>query len=64
MTGAIPFYANLHNYFRPHEALKGKTPSEAARITVEERTCGWRLFKMRVGRIKHLNTNGSLHETW
>jgi transposase-like protein/predicted nucleic acid-binding Zn finger protein len=24
-----------HNYLRPHEALKGKTPSEAAGITVE-----------------------------
>jgi len=24
-----------HNYIRPHEALKGKTPSEAAGIKVE-----------------------------
>jgi hypothetical protein len=24
-----------HNYVRPHEALKGKTPSEAAGIEVE-----------------------------
>lgn len=24
-----------HNYIRPHEALSGKTPSEAAGITVE-----------------------------
>jgi hypothetical protein len=25
----------FHNYIRPHMALKGKTPSEAAGITVE-----------------------------
>ena len=25
----------FHNYIRPHEALKGKTPSEAAGIKVE-----------------------------
>ncbi len=24
-----------HNYIRPHEALKGKTPSEAAGIKIE-----------------------------
>jgi hypothetical protein len=29
---AIQLY---HNYIRPHEALKGKTPSEAAGIKVE-----------------------------
>jgi transposase-like protein len=28
-------YQLYHNYIRPHEALKGKTPSEAAGITVE-----------------------------
>ena len=25
----------FHNYVRPHEALKGKTPSDAAGITIE-----------------------------
>jgi len=25
-----------HNYIRPHEALNGKTPSQAAEITVED----------------------------
>jgi len=25
----------FHNYVRPHEALKGKTPSDAAEITIE-----------------------------
>jgi hypothetical protein len=25
----------FHNYIRPHEALKGKTPSEAAGIKVD-----------------------------
>ena len=28
-------YQLYHNYIRPHEALKGKTPSEAAGIIVE-----------------------------
>ena len=28
-------YQLFHNYIRPHMALKGKTPSEAAGITVE-----------------------------
>jgi transposase InsO family protein len=28
-------YRIYHNYFRPHEALKGKTPSEVAGIKVE-----------------------------
>ena len=29
-----------HNYVRPHMALKGKTPSEAAGIKVEGETSG------------------------
>jgi putative transposase len=28
-------YQLFHNYIRPHEALEGKTPSEACGITVE-----------------------------
>jgi hypothetical protein len=28
-------YQLYHNYIRPHEALNGKTPSEAAGVTVE-----------------------------
>ena len=28
-------YQLYHNYFRPHMALKGKTPSEAAGTTIE-----------------------------
>lgn len=28
-------YQLYHNFFRPHMALKGKTPAEAAGITVE-----------------------------
>jgi hypothetical protein len=28
-------YQLYHNYFRPHEALGGKTPSEACGITIE-----------------------------
>jgi putative transposase len=28
-------YQLYHNYLRPHEALDGKTPSEACGITIE-----------------------------
>jgi hypothetical protein len=28
-------YQLFHNYIRPHEALDGKTPSEACGITIE-----------------------------
>jgi transposase InsO family protein len=28
-TMILPGYQIYHNYFRPHEALKGKTPAEA-----------------------------------
>ncbi len=28
-------YQIYHNYFRPHEALKGKTPAEACGIEIE-----------------------------
>lgn len=34
-TSILPSYQIFHNYMRPHEALKGKTPLEACRITVE-----------------------------
>jgi hypothetical protein len=35
---ALPFlqgYQLFHNYFRPHEALNGKTPAEACGIQIE-----------------------------
>ena len=31
----LPGFQIFHNYVRPHEGLKGKTPAEAAEITVE-----------------------------
>ena len=34
-TPILKGYQLYHNYIRPHEALKGKTPSEAAGIMVE-----------------------------
>ncbi len=34
-TKIIPGYQIFHNYMRPHEALKGKTPAEACGIKVE-----------------------------
>jgi hypothetical protein len=34
-TPILQGYQLLHNYIRPHEALDGKTPSEACGITIE-----------------------------
>jgi hypothetical protein len=34
-TPILTGYQIYHDYVRPHEALQGKTPSEAAGITVE-----------------------------
>jgi len=34
-TPILKGYQLFHNYFRPHEALDGKTPSEACGITIE-----------------------------
>jgi transposase-like protein len=34
-TAILQGYQLFHNYFRPHEALDGKTPSEACGITIE-----------------------------
>jgi transposase-like protein len=34
-TPILTGYQIYHNYIRPHEALKGKTPSEAAGITIK-----------------------------
>jgi putative transposase len=34
-TAILQGYQIFHNYFRPHEALNGKTPSEACGITIE-----------------------------
>ena len=34
-TSILQGYQLFHNYIRPHEALNGKTPSEACGITIE-----------------------------
>ena len=34
-TAILQGYQLFHNYIRPHEALNGKTPSEACGITIE-----------------------------
>ncbi len=34
-TPILPGYQIYHNYVRPHEALDGKTPAEAAGITIQ-----------------------------
>jgi putative transposase len=34
-TAILQGYQLFHNYFRPHEALDGKTPAEACGIKVE-----------------------------
>lgn len=34
-TSVLPGYQIFHNYIRPHQALKGKTPAEACGINVE-----------------------------
>ena len=34
-TPILPGYQIFHNYMRPHQSLKGKTPSEACGITIE-----------------------------
>ncbi|XES77821.1 MAG: hypothetical protein ACBZ72_02810 [Candidatus Bathyarchaeia archaeon] len=34
-TAVFNGYQIFHNYIRPHEALKGKTPGEACGIIVE-----------------------------
>lgn len=34
-TKILPGYQIYHNYFRPHEALKGKTPADKCGIIIE-----------------------------
>lgn len=34
-TAVLKGYQLYHNYIRPHEALEGKTPSEACGISIE-----------------------------
>ena len=34
-TPILKGYQLFHNYIRPHEGLKGKTPSEACGITIK-----------------------------
>jgi len=45
-------YQIYHNYFRPHESLKGKTPSEVCGIQIHDvnkwktRNCNWRRIQI------------------
>ena len=39
-TPILGGYQIYHNYLRPHEALGGKTPSEACGIQIEGKTSG------------------------
>jgi putative transposase len=34
-TKILPGYQIYHNYFRPHKALKGKTPADVCGIQIE-----------------------------
>ncbi len=34
-TPIVPGYRIFHNYVRPHEGLKGRTPAEVAGISIE-----------------------------
>ncbi len=34
MSSILPSYQIYHNFMRPHEALKGKTPAEACGVEV------------------------------
>jgi putative transposase len=34
-TKILPGYQIYYNYFRPHEALKGKTPADVCGIQIE-----------------------------
>ena len=38
-TPILPGYRLFHNYIKPHEALKGKTPTEVAGIEIVEDKC-------------------------
>ncbi len=44
-----------HNYIRPHEALKGMTPSEAAGIKVEGENNKWLTLIQNAGRKTKLS---------
>jgi transposase-like protein len=54
-TAILQGYQLFHNYFRPHEALNGKTPSEACGITIE----GQNKWKTLIQNAKIAKKNGS-----
>ena len=55
-TTILTGYQLFHNYIRPHEALEGKTPSEACGITIEGKNKWMTLIQ---NASKHPNIQGS-----
>ena len=50
-TAVLTGYQIYHNYFRPHEALKGKTPAEKCGIIIEGKISGRLSLRMREKKI-------------
>ena len=50
-TAILTGYQLFHNYIRPHEALDGKTPSEAWGITIEGEN-KWKTLIENTSRVK------------
>lgn len=57
-TPIIAGYQIFHNYLRPHEALKGKTPAEACGIKVEGDN-KWITLIQNASHTEHLKNNGA-----
>jgi transposase-like protein len=52
-TAILPGYQLYHNYFRPHEALNGKTPAEACGIKIEGKN-KWLTLTQNASKPSHL----------
>ncbi len=53
-TPIITGYQIYHNYIRPHEALNGKTPAEAAGITIEGNN-KWKTLIQNATKSRHIH---------
>jgi putative transposase len=53
-TPVLAGYQIYHNYFRPHEALKGKTPAEKCGIMIEGEN-KWKTMIQNASSIKDPN---------
>jgi hypothetical protein len=49
-TGILTGYQLFHNYIRPHEALEGKTPSEACGRIIEGQN-NWKTLIQNASRL-------------